>query len=87
MKRAVPFAVLVLALAGCGTTSQSSSVDNFSDPDEKAVAGTQVSGLRADQLVAAQGTPDQLVAERRAPVVAAHRHHPPPVAPTVRRQR
>ena len=28
----------LLALAGCGTTSQSSSVDNFSDPDEKAVA-------------------------------------------------
>ena len=38
MKRAVPFAALVLALAGCGTTSQSSSVDNFSDPDQKAVA-------------------------------------------------
>ena len=38
MKRAVPFAVLVLALAGCGTSPQSSSVDNFSDPDEKAVA-------------------------------------------------
>jgi hypothetical protein len=38
MKRAVPFAVLVLALAGCGTASQSSSVDNFSDPNERAIA-------------------------------------------------
>ena len=38
MNRAVPFAVLALLLAGCGTASQSSSVDNFSDPNEKAVA-------------------------------------------------
>jgi hypothetical protein len=38
MKCALPLAVLVLALAGCGTASQSSSVDNFSDPNEKAVA-------------------------------------------------
>jgi hypothetical protein len=38
MKRAVPLALLLLALAGCGTASQSSSVDNFKDSNQRAVA-------------------------------------------------
>jgi hypothetical protein len=38
MRLAVPMTVLVLALAGCGTQTQTSSVDNFKDPNERAVA-------------------------------------------------
>jgi hypothetical protein len=37
MKR-VALALIVLGLAGCGAQAQSSSVDKFTDPDEKAVA-------------------------------------------------
>jgi hypothetical protein len=37
MKRVV-LALLLVAVAGCGTQSQSSSADKFSDPDQKAVA-------------------------------------------------
>jgi hypothetical protein len=37
MKR-VALALLLVAVAGCGAQSQSSSADNFSDPDQKAVA-------------------------------------------------
>jgi hypothetical protein len=34
----VALALLLVAVAGCGAQSQSSSADNFSDPDQKAVA-------------------------------------------------
>jgi hypothetical protein len=37
MKRVV-LALLLVAVAGCGTQSQSSSADKFSDPDQKAIA-------------------------------------------------
>jgi hypothetical protein len=37
MKRAA-LALLLVAVAGCGTQSSPSSVDRFKDPDEKAVA-------------------------------------------------
>jgi hypothetical protein len=38
MKPAALLALLVLALAGCGSQGQTSSVDNFKNPDERAVA-------------------------------------------------
>ena len=38
MRHLLPIALLALALAGCGTASQSSSVDNFSDPNQRAIA-------------------------------------------------
>jgi hypothetical protein len=38
MRLAVLLLVLVLALAGCGTQGQTSSVDNFTNTDERAVA-------------------------------------------------
>jgi hypothetical protein len=37
MKRAV-LALLLVAVAGCGTQASTSSVDKFSDPEQKAVA-------------------------------------------------
>jgi hypothetical protein len=36
--RVVPVLLLVLAFAGCGTQGQTSSVDNFTNPDQRAVA-------------------------------------------------
>ena len=38
MRRALPLTLLALALAGCGTTAPQSSVDNFKDGDQRAVA-------------------------------------------------
>jgi hypothetical protein len=38
MKRAALALLLLLAVAGCGTQSQKSSTDKFTNPDEKAVA-------------------------------------------------
>jgi hypothetical protein len=38
MRRALPLTVLAIAFAGCGTTAPKSSVDNFKDPEQRAVA-------------------------------------------------
>ena len=38
MKRVVLAFLLAVAVAGCGGQAQTSSADNFSDPDQKAVA-------------------------------------------------
>ena len=38
MRRVVPMTLLALAFAGCGTTAPKSSVDNFKDPEQRAVA-------------------------------------------------
>jgi hypothetical protein len=38
MRRALPLTLLALAFAGCGTTAPQSSVDNFKDPKQRAVA-------------------------------------------------
>jgi hypothetical protein len=38
MKRVVLALLLLVAVGGCGTQSQSSSADKFKDPDQKAIA-------------------------------------------------
>jgi hypothetical protein len=38
MRFAAPLLLIVLALAGCGSQGQTSSVDNFTNPDQRAVA-------------------------------------------------